>query len=41
LRRSEDVKERVSKAETIIEKAVKDKGEKAQNNNLLEPQVEY
>jgi hypothetical protein len=31
----------VSKAETIVKKAVKDKGEKARSDNLLKPQVEY
>jgi hypothetical protein len=35
LRRLKDVKERVSKAETIIKKAVKDKGKEAWSNNLL------
>jgi hypothetical protein len=29
LRQSEDVEEKVSKAETIVEKAVKDKGKEA------------
>jgi hypothetical protein len=31
----------VSKTETIVKKAVKDKDEKAWSNNLLEPQVKY
>jgi hypothetical protein len=40
-RRSEDVEERVSEAETIVERAVKDEGEEARSNDLLEPQVGY
>jgi hypothetical protein len=31
----------VSKAETIVKKAVKDKGKEAWSDNLLEPQVKY
>jgi hypothetical protein len=31
----------VLKAETIVKKAVKDKGEEAWSNDLLKPQVRY
>jgi hypothetical protein len=40
-RRSEDVEERVSEAETIVERAVEDEGEGARNGDPLEPQVGY